>query len=138
MNVNYIYHGDHFVIYSHIKSLCYVPEVSVLHVKYLSNKRMMHSLKYTEVSDAIKYLKAKKYMNFHHICLSLLGKAKARLWRKTLDSTNLVRFWCWSLSDYNCVGFVNNCKKEKKSSHFLYLRWSYWPRKCFIAIPNSS
>ena len=74
-------------------------------------------------------------MNSHNICLSLFSKAKARFWRKTLVSTNLVRFWCWSLSDYNYIGFVNNHKKL--SFHFLYLRWSYWPSKCFSAIPNS-
>ena len=36
MNVNYIYHGAHFVIYSNTKSLCHIPEVSMLHANYTS------------------------------------------------------------------------------------------------------
>ena len=113
MNVNYIYHGAHFVIYSNTRSLCHIPEVSVLNANYTSvTKEWCIPWNITEISAAIKYLKAKKYMNSHDICLFLLGKAKARLWRKTLDSTNLVRFWCLSLFDYTCIGFVNNRKKK--------------------------
>lgn len=40
MDVNYIYWGDHLVIYPNVKSLCCTPEMNImLNVKYTSNEK---------------------------------------------------------------------------------------------------
>ena len=42
MDVNYTYSADHFAVYTNIKSLCCMPETSVmLYINYTSIKRKM-------------------------------------------------------------------------------------------------